>query len=77
MEGDDDADAASPAGHISALGFEPWDVSHKPFVHSQGDAVPGSPQDESPGGTVPESSEQHGDDQVDVGSYAAFAVSSE
>lgn len=38
--------------------------------------MPSSPQNESPCGAVPESSEQHGDNQVDVGSYVAFTVSS-
>ena len=76
MEGDDDTDTTSPERHIGSLRFESWDMGHKPFVHGQGDPVPSSPQNESPCGAVPESSEQHGDNQVDVGSYVAFAVSS-
>ena len=76
VEGDHDTDTTSPERHIGSLRFESWDMGHKPFVHGQGDPVPSSPQNESPCGAVPESSEQHGDNQVDVGSYVAFAVSS-
>ena len=36
-------------------------------MQGEGDAVECSPNDEIPGGTVPESSEKHGDEQVSVG----------
>ena len=47
------------------------------FVKSQSHAVKQSPQHKVERRTVPQSAEQHGDDEVDVAAHAAFAVAAE
>jgi len=77
VEREEDAGRAAPPVHPVARGLGARHDRHPELVQRQRRAVQRAPEDEADGGAVPQSAQQHRDEQVAVGAQFAFAVAAQ
>ena len=77
VKGENDAQEAYHGVHILAQHLCPGDKRKPHLVQGQCHTVQRTPQYKADGGTVPQTTQQHRDEQVKVGAQLAFAVASQ
>src|SRR5690606_16779364 len=75
VKGEEERDRAPPERSRTRAGARP--PLRPEAIDRQPHAVERSPDDERPGGAVPQAAEQHGDEQVQVGAGRPTAVAAE
>ena len=75
VKGDNHGKHAAPSG--TAVGLGTMKQAAEELVYGKCYAVQAAPYDEVPRSAVPESAQQHGQNQVDVGTYLAFPVTAQ
>ena len=75
VEGDDYGEHAAPAG--TAVGLGTVKQTAEELVYGQCHSMKSAPYDEIPRSAVPESAQQHGEYQVEIGTQLAFPVAAQ